>query len=112
MKLRTRKANLTIEIGDVTVKAQPLTPEEIGKLRDKFILPGRDNELNESGFAKELFCKIVQDIKGAVDEDGKEIICNDAVKAQLYEFDQPFTTRVLEEIRDYENSRIEGMAKN
>lgn len=117
MRLRTKKAIVKIEIEDVVVEAEQLTPKEIEGIRDRHTTykgRGKDRRAvsNEYEITFEMFSRLVKNWTGATNESGDELSCTTENKRKVFEHDQSFVADVMGEIADTFASREEAVTKN
>ncbi len=105
MKLRMKKQQYTVAVGDVTVTCEPLTARETKDIRRACrtvtgVGAEAVEDVDREEFACRVFCATVKAWDGAQDGDGFDIACTDEIKRLVWDHDQEFCEAVLRGLRD------------
>ncbi len=117
MRLRTEKTTITVQVGDITVHGQKLTPTELDQLRESHTTwkgSGRTSrEVTDTiALARDIFVRTVTGWENAQDTHGNDIPCTDENKRLVYEHDQQFAAQVVEAINGAAEAREDLREKN
>ena len=113
MRLKTRKDQFIIELGDSKTTVLPLTSSQMNALRAKHTRMKRGVEkVDSAAISQEMFMRVVKEWEGMVDENGEDLECNDQNKRAVYENDDDYVLKIFEAIDARSEERGELEEKN